>query len=163
MGNLTHLMIHCAATPEGMHFDKEDIIRWHTAPREDGGRGWRRAGYSEVFLLDGTMQNIYDYDADDYVESWELTNGAKGWNGKTRHICYIGGTDQSGKNAKDTRTDEQKKAIEAYVKVTLRLQPHLKVIGHNQVARKACPSFNVPAWAKKIGIKDKNIDEKYYW
>ncbi|MFA6729078.1 MAG: lysozyme, partial [Prevotella sp.] len=28
----------------------------------------------------------------------------------------------------------------------------VKIIGHNQVAAKACPSFDVKMWLKSIGI-----------
>lgn len=155
-------MIHCAATRERQHFDKDDIIRWHTGPKEQGHRGWRRAGYSDLFLLDGTLQNIYPYDSDDQVDSWEITNGARGWNGHARHICYIGGRNASNTASVDTRSSELKAAMAAYVKVTIELQPWLKVIGHNQVAVKDCPAFDVRAWAKKIGLKDENIDFNKY-
>ncbi len=164
MGKLTHLMIHCADTPEGMWFSGADIKGWHVDP-PPAGRGWRKPGYSDVILLDGKVENLIDYDADDWVESWEISNGAAGWNGKTRHICYIGGRAKAtdGGESKDTRTTSQLIALETYVKLTLRLQKDLKVIGHNQVhATKYCPSFDVPAWAKDIGVKDKNIDFTNY-
>lgn len=164
MGKLTHLMIHCADTPQGVWFDGKDIKSWHTDPKPKG-RGWSKPGYSDIILLDGKVENLIDYDADDWVESWEISNGASGWNGKTRHICYIGGRAKAtdGGEALDTRTPSQLIALETYVKLTLRLQKSLKVIGHNQVhATKYCPSFDVPAWAQSVGVRDENIDFNNY-
>lgn len=152
MGKWKYLVIHCTATPEGKHFDGEDVKRWHLK-----GRGWSRVGYSELFLLDGTIETLVDYDHNDQIEPWELTNGAKGINSVSRHICYVGGLDEKGRKAKDTRTEEQKKALEMYVKSFLTVAPYLKVAGHYHFANKACPSFNVEEWLREIGVKEKNI------
>src|SRR5210317_124976 len=129
MGKLTHLMIHCADTPAGMWFEGSHIMAWHTDPKPKG-RGWRKPGYSDIILLDGGVENLIPYDEDDWVESWEISNGARGWNGTTRHICYIGGRQpvEEGKGGLDTRTAPQKMALEIYVKSTLRNHPHIKVI-----------------------------------
>jgi N-acetylmuramoyl-L-alanine amidase len=161
MGKLTHLFIHCSATYQGQNWKADDIKRWHTAPKEKGGRGWRKSGYSDVILLDGTVETLHDFDADDYVESWEITNGARGWNGRSRHWCYIGGLDKNGRPA-DTRTPEQRMVMAAMIKMHIRMTPDIKIIGHNQVAAKACPSFDVPTWLREIGIPEKNIDDKNY-
>ncbi len=47
----------------------------------------------------------------------------------------------------------QQNAMEHYVKDFHSRFPDVKIIGHNQVAAKACPSFDVPAWLKSIGIE----------
>lgn len=154
MGQFTHLMIHCADTPEGVWFDRSDIEKWHLEER-----GWSRVGYSTLFLIDGTTDILIPFDKDDSIESWEISNGAAGWNGRTRHVCYIGGKDNI-----DTRTVAQKAAMEAYMKMHVMLWPDVKIIGHNQVNRhKYCPSYDVQAWARSIGIPEKNIDSKIYW
>ena len=160
MGKLTHLMIHCADTPAGVWFDGTHIMSWHTDPKPKG-RGWSKPGYADIILLDGTVENLIPYDEDDWVESWEISNGARGWNGTTRHVCYIGGRApaEDGGGALDTRSVAQKASLEIYVKSTLRNHPTIKLIGHNQVhATKYCPSFNVPEWALSVGIPEKNID-----
>jgi len=54
----------------------------------------------------------------------------------------------------------QREAMGLYVEDFLRRFPDAKVAGHNQFAQKACPSFDVPKWAKEIGIKEKNIYRK---
>src|SRR6056297_1400932 len=39
MSNLSYLVIHCSATPEGMSFNGNDIRQWHLSPRDlDDGR-----------------------------------------------------------------------------------------------------------------------------
>ena len=66
-------------------------------------------------------------------------------------MVYAGGCDKSMK-PKDTRTAAQLKAMEAYVKDFHRRFPKVRIIGHNEVAAKACPSFDVQKWLKSIGI-----------
>jgi len=161
MSRLTHLMIHCLDTPEGRDFHKEDVELWHTGPKPPH-RGWSKPGYSDLVILDGSLEQVMPYDMDDYVDSWEISNGARGWNGRTRHIAYVGGKDKQG-NAKDTRTHGQLVCLATYVKVTIRAIPDIQLIGHNQVhPNKYCPSFYVPKWARFIGIDTKNIDFNNY-
>lgn len=157
MGKLKYLVIHCSATPEGREVTKDDIIRWHTSPKHKGGRGWRRPGYSDIIYLDGSLVNILPFNQDDEVDSWEISNGARGINGISRHVVYAGGLTKDAKKAKDTRTKEQLYTLEAYVRYMLLRHPHIQILGHNQVASKACPSFDVPVWLKSLGIADKHI------
>lgn len=156
MSKLEYLIIHCTATPEGREVSKEDIIRWHTAPKSKGGRGWSQVGYSELIHLDGTIEELVPYNDDDIVDSWEVTNGALGMNFKSRHIVYVGGCDKNMK-PKDTRTQAQKDALEMYVKAHTTLHPNWKIAGHNHFARKACPSFDVEKWLESIYVQEKNI------
>lgn len=154
--NLELLIIHCTATPEGRVVTPEDIRKWHTTPKSEGGRGWKQVGYADMILLDGTLVNLVPYDEDDLVEPWEITNGVAGINSKSRHIVYVGGTDKKGK-AKDTRTTEQRLTMMAYVNKTIDEHPNIKIGGHNQFALKACPSFNVAQWLRSIHVDSKNI------
>lgn len=159
MGKLNYIVIHCTATPEGREVTKEDIIRWHTSPKHKGGRGWRRPGYSDMIYLDGSLVNIIPFNQDDVVDPWEISNGARGINGVSRHVVYAGGLEKAGKKAKDTRTKEQLYTLEAYVRFMLLRHPDIQILGHNQApgANKACPSFDVPKWLKSLGIPEKNI------
>ena len=70
----------------------------------------------------------------------------------SRHVVYAGGCARDGKTPKDTRTPAQLKAMEAYVKDFHKRFPGVRIIGHNEVAAKACPSFDVQKWLKSIGI-----------
>ena len=86
------------------------------------------------------------------LNSWEITNGAKGHNSTARHIVYVGGVDRDGKTPKDTRTPAQRKALVAYVRDFHRRFPSVRIVGHNELAAKACPSFDAQEWLKQIGI-----------
>lgn len=152
MAKLTHLMWHCSDTPAGKWFDGEDIKQWHLKEN-----GWSRVGYSVLFLLNGEMEVLIPFDKDDEVDPWEISNGAKGWNGVTRHACYIGG----GKG-RDTRTPEQIAAMATFAKFHAMIWPNVKNIGHNQVSSKYCPSYDVPAWGKQIGLPSTCIDFNQY-
>lgn len=125
------------------------------------GRGWRQLGYRILVDIHGVIHDLIDYNDNAWLEDFEITNGAAGWNDKTIHACYAGGTDQQ-LNAKDTRTPQQLGSMEATSIFYLAKQPRLKLIGHNQVARKACPSFYVPEWAESIGIAKENIEFKHF-
>ena len=151
MAQLKYLVIHCTATPEGRDVTPDDIRRWHTSPVSAGGRGWKQVGYTDLIRLDGTVERLVNNNEDANVDPWEVTNGAKGYNSISRHIVYAGGCDKSNK-PKDTRTSAQEKALRAYVLDFHRRFPNIRIIGHNEIAAKACPSFDVQKWLKSIGI-----------
>jgi N-acetylmuramoyl-L-alanine amidase len=149
MGKLKYLVIHCTATPEGREVTKEDIEQWHIKER-----GWSRVGYSDLIHLDGRLENLIEFDQDDTVDPWEVSNGARGFNSISRHVCYVGGA-QSDKPKdlkyfplKDTRTKEQIETLETYVKFMILRHPTIKVVGHNEISNKGCPSFDVQKWLR---------------
>jgi len=96
--------------------------------------------------LDGTVERLVENNEDAWVDNWEITNGATGYNSVSRHIVYAGGLSKDGKTAKDTRTAAQRASLEKYVKDFCRRFPGTKVIGHNEIAKKACPCFDVQKW-----------------
>ncbi|MGL5135149.1 MAG: N-acetylmuramoyl-L-alanine amidase [Planktothrix sp.] len=149
---LEYLVIHCSATPENLDVRPEQVRQWHKA------QGWNRPGYSEFITLDGEIHKMWEYDEDDYVADWELTNGVWGFNQVCRHICYAGGIDLKG-NAVDTRTEPQIETMKKYALDFVEKHTKAKVSGHHQFQwnNKNCPCFSVPKWAKEIGIEDKNI------
>lgn len=149
---LKYLVIHCTATPEGREVSAADIKRWHTSA-PPAGRGWKQVGYTDLFHLDGTVERLVKNNEDAQVDPWEITNGAAGYNSISRHIVYAGGVDADNiKKAKDTRTPEQREAMKRYVLDFHRKHPTVKIVGHYQLANKACPSFDVSAWLESIGI-----------
>lgn len=150
--SLKYLVIHCTATPEGREVSAADIRRWHTSPQSEGGRGWKQVGYTDLIHLDGSVERLVANNEDAWVDPWEITNGAKGYNSVSRHVVYSGGTAKDGKTPKDTRTEAQKKSLADYVREFHAKHPHVRIIGHREVAAKACPSFDVQAWLKEIGI-----------
>lgn len=151
MAQLKYLVIHCTATPEGRDVTPDDIRRMHCSPVSAGGRGWKQVGYTDLIRLDGKVERLVDNNEDANVDPWEITNGAKGYNQISRHIVYAGGCDRY-LNPKDTRTAAQKEALRKYVLDFHRRFPTVRIIGHNEIAAKACPSFDVQAWLRSSGI-----------
>ena len=137
MERITHLILHCSATREGQDFKLADVDRWHRQ------RGWSGVGYHYVIELDGKVRK----------GRREGFTGAhcRGYNSRSIGICYIGGLD-SDNSPKDTRTPAQRQAMESLVRYLLTKYPQAVVAGHNQLAAKACPSFDVPQWARSLGI-----------
>ena len=149
---LQYLVIHCTATPAGREVSAADIRRWHTSPVSAGGRGWKQVGYTDLIHLDGRVERLVDNNEDAQVDPWEITNGATGYNAISRHIVYAGGLAADGRTPEDTRTPGQRKAMAEYVLDFHRRFPDVKVVGHNSLASKACPSFDVERWLETIGL-----------
>lgn len=158
MGKLKYLVIHCTATPEGREVTKKDIEQWHIKER-----GWKRVGYSDMIHIDGTLENLIEFDQDDTVDSWEISNGARGYNGMSKHVVYVGGAKSTKPSwskyypLKDTRTDKQKETLLTYVRFMILRHPDIKVIGHNEISNKGCPSFNVGEWLRSVCVDERNI------
>lgn len=147
-----YLVIHCTATPEGREVTADDIRQWHTSPVSKGGRGWKQVGYSDLIQLSGKVEQLVKNNDDAYVDGWEITNGVAGINSVSRHIVYVGGLAADGKTPKDTRTNGQLNAMIQFVHKFHQQHPDVTIIGHNELANKACPSFDVQAWLTSIGI-----------
>lgn len=152
MAQLKYLVLHCTATPPGREVTGADIRHWHCSPVSAGGRGWKQVGYTDLIRLDGTVERLVDNNEDAMVDPWEVTNGVAGYNSVSRHVAYAGGVGADGRTPQDTRTPAQKRAMEEYVKDFHRRHPDVRIVGHNELAAKACPSFDVQAWLRSIGI-----------
>lgn len=126
---INEIIIHCAATPEGMNVSVDTIRTWHKQ------RGWNDIGYHYVIDLDGNIHVGRDVD--------KVGAHVAGRNTGTIGICYVGGVDKNGKTAKDTRTAAQRKALKQLVTDLTKIYNIQKISGHNQYAAKACPSFDV--------------------
>lgn len=147
---LKYLVLHCTATPKGLEVTAKDIRQWHTDPVSKGGRGWRQVGYTDMIHLNGKVERLVDNNEDNNVDPWEITNGAKGYNSVSRHVVYVGGG--TSPEGEDTRTEAQRKALAEYVLNFHKEHPSVRIIGHNEIAGKACPSFDVPEFLREIGI-----------
>lgn len=157
MASMKYLVLHCTATPEGREVNSGEIRHWHTDPVKKGGRGWKQVGYTDMIHLDGRVERLVGNNEDAEVDPWEVTNGAKGYNTVSRHVVYVGGVSKDGKTAKDTRTEAQLKAMTAYVRDFHERFPQIRIVGHGELpgVKKACPSFDVAAWLRSIGIYQK--------
>lgn len=125
---INEIIIHCSATPEGKDYTTDDIKGWHIQ------RGFKDIGYHYVIYRDGTIKQGRKED----------TTGAHctNHNSSSIGICYIGGMDADNKKPKDTRTKEQKEALETLLKELRRKYKGAKIHSHKDFANKACPSFD---------------------
>jgi N-acetylmuramoyl-L-alanine amidase len=96
---------------------------------------WKNPGYHILVHTDGSFTIFADLDV--------VVNGVAGFNSRSWHVSYIGGLLPDKKTA-DTRTPEQKKAIEAILQEMRRKAPNAKIRGHRDFPKvnKACPCFN---------------------
>jgi N-acetylmuramoyl-L-alanine amidase len=137
------LTLHCTATPEGRPNTAEEVTSWDIAR-------FGQPSYHWVVELDGTVTQTLQ----------ENQRGAHvgGHNTGNLGVSYVGGTEtlNAGGKPKDTRTDEQKAAMEATVRDIISRHPDITIRGHHDWpgVTKACPSFDVEEWLTEIGLED---------
>lgn len=128
---ITEVIVHCAATPEGKAFTVDDVRCWHRQ------QGWTDVGYHYVIGLRGELWMGRDVD----IQGAHCAAG--GHNRKSIGVCYIGGVARDGKTPKDTRTPEQKATLLKLLMDLRKLYPGMRIYGHHDFERgKACPSFD---------------------
>lgn len=138
LGPVKFLTIHCAATPEGRHVSAAQINEWDKAK-------FGQTSYHWVVELDGTtVRGLRDDEKGAHVGGNNTGNIG---------ICYVGGMDAKMKQAKDTRTEAQKKSLLTLIRTYKARYPGIVIRGHRDWpgTRKACPSFDVQAWLKSTG------------
>ncbi|HRO76979.1 MAG TPA: N-acetylmuramoyl-L-alanine amidase [Crocinitomicaceae bacterium] len=123
---ITHAVVHCAATQPTATVSSI-LNYWKNTLK------WKNPGYH---ILIGTKGFTV------LTEFNNLSNGAVGYNATGVHFSYIGGIDKTGKPL-DTRTDLQKQLMQVCLEEIKKKYPNIHIIGHNEVANKACPSFKV--------------------
>jgi N-acetyl-anhydromuramyl-L-alanine amidase AmpD len=135
---VTHLTIHCAATPEGRNVPAHEVEQWDRAR-------FNQPSYHWIVELDGTAHR-------------SLQDGVRGahtggHNTGNIGICYVGGCDVH-MQAKDTRTPEQIAALAHLVRQYQDKYPGLTVLGHRDWpnVHKDCPSFDVRSWLVAEGL-----------
>lgn len=129
MREITKIIVHCSATPEGRDYTTADIERWHKQ------RGWKGIGYHYVIYRDGSVHQGRKIE--------EIGAHCAGQNANSIGICYVGGLATDGKTPKDTRTPQQKSALRSLIAELKAKYPNVTVHGHREFANKACPCFDV--------------------
>ena len=143
MRNIDTIIIHCTATRpnwwEGKSAQQktDEVRRWHV---ED--RGWSDIGYHYLIDRDGTVTEGRPLD--------RTGAHAKNHNTGSVGISLFGGhggnvSDQ----LEDNFTEDQDLALRALIAKLKADHPITKIIGHNEVANKACPTFVVRDWLAK--------------
>lgn len=133
------IVIHCTGTLPSA--TAQNILKgW----RE---KGWTSNGYHWLIDRFGIAARLQDDEL--------ISNGVKGHNSRSVHICYIGGL-VNGKPI-DTRTQEQKETLTMLIDEYLVKYPNSEVLGHRDLSPdldkdgivephefvKSCPCFDV--------------------
>lgn len=125
------------------------------------GRGWKQVGYSDMINRKGELINLVPYTFDDTIDSFEITNGATGYNSSSRHVVLAGGWSKDGKikNGKNSDgsymepselyTKEQIDTLIQYLKAQREIVPSVEIVGHNNLSQKTCPNFDVKKFIQK--------------
>lgn len=135
---IKEIIVHCTATPEGKDYTVEDVRRWHVSPPNN----WSDIGYHYLVYRDGSVHKGRDVN----VSGAHCT----GHNTYSIGVCYVGGVSSLSGTPKDTRTEEQKRAIVELLQDLRRLYPSAKIYGHRDFANKACPSYDAMSEYKGI-------------
>lgn len=133
---INEIIIHCTATPEGKDYTVDTIRQWHRQ------RGFSDVGYHYIIHPNGQIDDGRDVNV--------AGAHCSGHNSHSIGIAYIGGMTADNKSSKDTRTDEQRKAIKRLLRALRSIYPKAKIHGHRDFAAKACPSFDATSEYKNI-------------
>ena len=143
------IVIHCSATPPTMDIGVEKIREWHVDEN-----GWDDVGYHYVVRrTNGELETGRD-------ESM-VGSHARAVNGTSLGICLVGGSNANG-DWENNFTDPQFVSLKSLISDLIKryempedFKQIKKIIGHYQVDdKKECPSFKVPEWLEKNGLKD---------
>jgi len=135
--DIDHIIIHCADTPNGTHYDIVTIDDWHRErgfSRTPEARKMHRedltsVGYHAVVYVDGAValgRGVLEVGAH-----------ARGWNTRSLGVCLIG---------RDAYTPLAWDALDTLVSEWRDLYPVMSIIGHNEISEKTCPGFDVGVW-----------------
>lgn len=163
MRRITHIVLHCTGGPQDQSVQTIKDY-WKKV------MGWKVPGYHHLISPDGTDNQL--------VPIQEISNGVAGHNAHSIHISYIGGVEVvKSINSKgqvinttgrpiDNRTPGQLLTMEILVRHYHIVFPSAEIVGHRDFSvdqnkdgiispnewMKACPSFDVATWLKKIGL-----------
>lgn len=131
------IIVHCSATPPGMNIGRKEINEWHL------NKGWSGIGYHYVIRRDGSVELGRDIE--------EIGAHAEGYNSVSVGVCLVGGVNDK-KIPEANYTEAQWKTLVTLLKKLKKKYPSARIIGHNEVAKKACPSFNVQKWLSTVNF-----------
>lgn len=129
---IDEIIVHCTATPAGRKVTVEDLRHQHVDIN-----GWDDVGYHYVVYADGTVAEGRPVD--------KAGAHCRGHNENTIGVAYTGGLLQDGKTPADTRTPEQRKALEQLIGRLVKTYGIVKISSHSDYAAKACPCFDASA------------------
>jgi N-acetylmuramoyl-L-alanine amidase len=140
---VTHLAVHCSATPSDQDIGAVEIDKMHRL------RGFLRIGYHYVIRRDGTIEKGR--------EDNQAGAHTQNFNSKSIGICMVGGVERledvqrnangavTSLKAYDNFTETQKFALRDLLKELKVTYPKAIIQGHRDFPKvaKDCPSFSV--------------------
>lgn len=114
MRKINFIVVHCSAGKPNQK--TEDIISYWKRVL-----GWKTVGYHKLISSNGEVETL--------ALDETITNGVKGHNHHSIHICYKGGW-----NSQDTRTIEQKTALIKVLKEYKQKYPNAIILGHRDLS-----------------------------
>ena len=138
MREIKYIVIHCTGAT-GTQSTASIKNYWKSVMK------WKSVGYHYLISMDGGYEQLSPIE--------NPTNGVKGFNATSVHICYKGGA-----GGLDSRTEEQKQTLEMLVKQMKAKFPNAEIKGHRDFLTKGkpewkeCPSFDVSTWLKEIKL-----------
>ena len=134
---ITHIVVHSAATPPTMDIGAEQIRQWHV------NRGWSTIGYHFVIRRSGKLELGREL----------AIAGAHvaGQNARSIGICLVGGADAI-KRPENNFTPAQMFQLADLLRQLLKRWPTAVVCGHRDMpgTATACPSFDVQRWWAEV-------------
>lgn len=158
MRKINKIIVHCSATPPSMDIGVAEIRKWHVQDNK-----WSDIGYHYVIRRDGTVEKGRPIE----------TPGAhtQGHNANSIGVCLVGGirgdkeytnldwppstlskTKKKG-DPENNFTLAQNMSLVAVLTNLRKELPGTTIHGHNEFAKKACPSFTVRDWLQAVGIQ----------
>ncbi len=138
--NVKNIVIHCSAG----FGNKQSILNFWNS------QGWKQVGYHRLIDLNGAVHELADFD--------EITNGVRGFNDSTIHICYIGGVEKVGGKfrGKDTRTEKQKESINYCIQSAIKwlkendkdVTEDLGLVGHRDYSKDGNNNGTIESWER---------------
>lgn len=132
MRKIERIFVHCTASSQKASV--QSILA------EFRRKGWRVPGYHWLIDKDGKMTQLVDESI--------VANGVKGYNSTSIHVAYIGGIDKQHPQGIDTRTPDQKAALEILLTQIHLRYPNAKIMGHRDISPDKNGNGKVDSWER---------------
>jgi len=145
---IRRIFIHCTATPPDWMAGHNNQDRLEALRLMHLRRGWSDIGYHYVIMRDGTVMKGRPVE--------KVGAHVRGHNRDSIGIALMGGWKANANDAFEVHfTPEQDKALRELLRDLKKRFPSIRgILGHNEVAAKACPGFRVDKWLSGPVVPD---------
>ena len=132
MRKIERIFVHCTASSQKATV--QSILA------EFRRKKWRVPVYHWLIDKDGKITQLVDENI--------VANGVKGYNSTSVHVAYIGGIDKQHPNGIDTRTKDQKAALEILLTQLHQRYPNAEILGHRDISPDTNHNGKVDSWER---------------